>query len=106
MTAQRDLVQRARSEGPRSTELTDPTPAVTSPGDRGAGSACGVIYPLQVAIIGFSGIVTRPWVCGDAVLSCPVVVVTLAADHRASDGHVGGRLLAATDRARRYPSTP
>jgi pyruvate/2-oxoglutarate dehydrogenase complex dihydrolipoamide acyltransferase (E2) component len=31
------------------------------------------------------------------------VAVTLAADHRASDGHVGGQLLAAIDRALQAP---
>ncbi|MCU0814349.1 MAG: 2-oxo acid dehydrogenase subunit E2 [Burkholderiaceae bacterium] len=33
----------------------------------------------------------------------PLVTTTLAADHRASDGHVGGQLLAAIDRALQAP---
>ena len=105
MTGLRDLVKRARAGGLRSSELTDPTLTVTSLGERGAESVFGVIYPPQVAIVGFGGIVVRPWVCGDAVRPRPVVVVTLAADHRASDGHVGGRLLAAIDRALQDPAT-
>jgi pyruvate dehydrogenase E2 component (dihydrolipoamide acetyltransferase) len=104
MAALRGLVQRARAGGLRSSELTDPTITVTSLGERGAESVLGVIYPPQVAIVGFGGIVVRPWVCGGAVLPRPVVVVTLAADHRASDGHVGGKLLAAIDRALQDPA--
>jgi pyruvate dehydrogenase E2 component (dihydrolipoamide acetyltransferase) len=105
MTALRDLVQRARSGGLRSSELTDPTLTVTSLGERGAESVFGVIYPPQVAIVGFGRVVVRPWVCGGAVLPRPVLAVTLAADHRASDGHVGGQLLAAIDRALQDPAT-
>ena len=37
----------------RSSELTDPTITVTSLGDRGVESVFGVIYPPQVAIVGF-----------------------------------------------------
>jgi pyruvate dehydrogenase E2 component (dihydrolipoamide acetyltransferase) len=37
------------------------------------------------------------------VLPRPLVQLTLAADHRASDGHLGGQLLAAIDRALQAP---
>jgi pyruvate dehydrogenase E2 component (dihydrolipoamide acetyltransferase) len=37
------------------------------------------------------------------VVPRPVVAVSLAADHRASDGHLGGQLLAAIDRALQSP---
>ena len=66
MAALRDLVQRARGGGLRSSELTDPTITVTSLGDRGAESVLGVIYPPQVAILGFGRIVERPWVVDGA----------------------------------------
>lgn len=105
MAALRDLVQRARTGGLRSSELTDPTITITSLGDRGAESVLGVIYPPQVAIVGFGRVVVRPWVVDGAVVPRPVVTVTLAADHRASDGHVGGLLLAAIDRALQSPET-
>lgn len=103
MAALRDLVQRARSGGLRSSELTDPTATVTSLGDRGAESVLGVIYPPQVAILGFGRIVQRPWVVDGQLMPRPLVNVSLAADHRASDGHVGGRLLAAIDSALQDP---
>ena len=62
MAAMRDLVQRARTGGLRSSELASPTITVTSLGDRGAETVTGIIYPPQVAIIGFGTIETRPWV--------------------------------------------
>ena len=61
MAAMRDLVQRARAGGLRSSELSDPTITVTSLGERGAETVIGVIYPPQVAIVGFGRIVERPW---------------------------------------------
>ena len=103
MLALRDLVQRARAGGLRSSELTDPTITVTSLGERGAESVLGVIYPPQVAIVGFGRIVERPWVVDGQVVVRPLVTATLAADHRASDGHLGGQLLAAIDRALQAP---
>ncbi len=94
MEALRDLVARARGGGLRGSELTDPTITVTSLGERGAESVLPVIHPPQVAILGFGRILERPWVAGGAVVARRVVTVTLAADHRASDGHRGGLLLA------------
>lgn len=105
MAALRDLVQRARAGGLRSSELTDPTITVTSLGDRGAESVLGVIYPPQVAIVGFGRVVERPWVVDGRVVPRPLVAATLAGDHRASDGHLGGALLAAIDRALQSPDT-
>ncbi|MBL8201538.1 MAG: 2-oxo acid dehydrogenase subunit E2 [Chromatiales bacterium] len=104
MTSLRDLVQRARTGGLRSSELTDPTITVTSLGERGADSVLGVIYPPQVAIVGFGRIVERPWVVAGNVAPRPLVTLSLAADHRASDGHLGGRLLAAIDEALQDPA--
>jgi pyruvate dehydrogenase E2 component (dihydrolipoamide acetyltransferase) len=103
MAALRDLVARARAGGLRSSEMTDPTITVTSLGDRGAESVLGVIYPPQVAIVGFGRIVERPWVVDGQIAARPIVALTLAADHRASDGHVGGQLLAAIDRVLQQP---
>ncbi|MDR3530767.1 MAG: dihydrolipoamide acetyltransferase family protein [Rhodopila sp.] len=98
MASMRDLVLRARSAGLRSSELSDPTVTVTSLGDRGAETVLPIIYPPQVAMIGIGRIVTRPWVVNGAIEPRPVVTITLAGDHRASDGHRGGVLLAEIDR--------
>ncbi len=99
----RDLVQRARAGGLRSSELTDPTITVTSLGERGAQSVLGVIYPPQVAIVGFGRVGLRPWVVDGAVVARPVLNISLAADHRVTDGHLGGQLLAAIGQALLQP---
>lgn len=103
MLAMRDLVRRARSGGLRSSELADPTVTVTSLGDRGADSVQGVVVPPQLALIGFGRVAVRPWVDGGQVVARPLVQVSLAADHRASDGHVGSLLLAAINAALQQP---
>ena len=64
-----------------------------------------MIYPPQVAIVGFGRLALRPWVVDGQVVARPLVAATLAADHRASDGHLGGQLLAAIDRALQAPGT-
>lgn len=98
MAALRDLVARSRNGKLRSSEMADPTITVTNLGDHGAESVYGVIYPPQVALVGFGRIVERPWAAAGLLGVHPVVTATLAADHRASDGHLGGLLLAAIDR--------
>ncbi len=103
MAAMRDLVERARRGNLRSSELTSPTITVTSVGDRGAESVTGIIYPPQVAIVGFGRVVARPWVVDGRIESCPLVTVSLAADHRVTDGHVGGLYLAAVGRLLQQP---
>jgi len=94
MAAMRDLVTRARTARLRSSEFAAPTLTITSLGDRGAEGVLPIIYPPQVAMVGVGKIVTRPWVVDGAVLPRPVVTLSLAGDHRASDGHLGGLLLA------------
>ena len=54
----------------------------------------GVIYPPQVACIGFGKVLLRPWALADrSVASKYTVAMTLAADHRVSDGRQGAQLL-------------
>lgn len=103
MAALRDLVKRARSFRLRSSELGDPTITVTSLGEQGVESVYGVIYPPQTALVGFGRIAERPWVDGGAVVARPVIQASLAADHRASDGHRGGLFLSAVDRLLQEP---
>jgi pyruvate dehydrogenase E2 component (dihydrolipoamide acetyltransferase) len=95
MAALRNLVNRVRKGGLRSSELSDPTITVTSLGEQGTEMVFPVIYPPQVAIIGFGMIVQRPWIAGGAIEARRVISVSLAADHRVSDGHRGARLLIA-----------
>ena len=89
-----DLVARARALTLRSSEMTDATITVTNLGDQGVELVQGVIYPPQVALVGFGKVTARPWVEDGKVVAMPVVTASLAADHRASDGHRGALLLA------------
>jgi pyruvate dehydrogenase E2 component (dihydrolipoamide acetyltransferase) len=95
MRAYQDLVQRARTGGLRATELASATITVSSIGDGGVDVLYPIIHPPQVAIVGFGSLVTRPWCDGDSLVAARVVTATLAADHRASDGHRGSAFLVA-----------
>jgi pyruvate dehydrogenase E2 component (dihydrolipoamide acetyltransferase) len=103
MRAFRDLVQRARGGGLRSSELSDPTITVTSLGEQGVETVFGIVYPPQVAIVGFGKVAERPWIVDGALVVRPLVTVTLSADHRVSDGHRGGLFLAAVERLLQAP---
>ena len=93
----RDLVLRARAGSVRSSELSDPTITVTSLGEQGVEAVFGIIYPPQVALVGFGKIVERPWSSEGQIVSRPLITATLSGDHRVSDGHRGGLLLAAIE---------
>ncbi len=103
MDALRDLIARVRAGTIRSSELADPTVTVSSLGDQGVREVLGVIFPPQVALVGLGRIGERPWVVEGAVQARPVITATLSADHRVSDGHRGGRFLAALDRLLQEP---
>jgi len=103
MLGLRDLVGRARSGRLRSSEMSDPTITVTNLGEQGVDLVHGVIYPPQVALVGFGAIRERPWASEGMIGARPVTHATLAADHRASDGHAGGRFLALIDRLLQKP---
>jgi pyruvate dehydrogenase E2 component (dihydrolipoamide acetyltransferase) len=98
-----DLVARTRRGGLRSSELSDATLTVTSLGDMGVGAVYGVIYPPQVALVGFGRILERPWAAGGKVEARPLVTATLSGDHRVSDGIRGAQFLAAVDRLLQSP---
>ncbi len=102
----RDLTTRARQGGLRSSEMSAATITVTSLGERGVDSVYGVIFPPQVAILGFGSPCTRPWVTKEGrVEARTLVTVTLAADHRVSDGHLGARLLRLLDTQLQSPQS-
>lgn len=90
-----DLVRRARAGSLRSSEMSEPTITVTNLGEQGVEAVFGVIYPPQVALVGFGRLVERAWASGGEVSALPVVTASLAADHRVSDGHRGALFLVA-----------
>ena len=89
-----DLVKRARAGSLRSSEMSDPTITVTNLGEQGVAAVYGVIYPPQVALVGFGRIVEQAWADKGALSVMPAVTASLAADHRVSDGHRGALFLA------------
>jgi pyruvate dehydrogenase E2 component (dihydrolipoamide acetyltransferase) len=101
----RDLVARVRAGTLRSSEMSDPTITVSSLGERGVDRLYGVIYPPQVAIVGFGTPTRRPWVHAEQVVPRLLVTATLAADHRHSDGHRGGLFLARLAKRLQEPET-
>ncbi|MFM8635242.1 MAG: dihydrolipoamide acetyltransferase family protein [Planctomycetia bacterium] len=103
MDGLRDLTGRARSGRMKSSELSDSTITVTSLGDRGVDAVWGVIYPPQVAIVGFGRIGERPWAAEGGLFARRVVTATLAADHRVTDGHRGGLYLDAVEQLLQEP---
>lgn len=98
-----DLVGRARSFSLRSSEMSDPTITVTNLGDQGVDAVFGVIYPPQVAIVGFGQPAERVCVIDGGIRVVTTVQATLAADHRASDGHRGALFLAAINELLQQP---
>jgi len=94
MTRMRDLIQRTRAGRIRSSEIADSTITISSLGERGVEALYGIIYPPQVAIVGFGKVVVRPWVIDGAIGPRSVVTITVAADHRVSDGHAAALFLA------------
>lgn len=103
MDALRDLVTRARTGRVRGSEMMDPTVTVTSLGERGAESVLGVIYPPQLAIVGFGAPREAPAAVDGKLAVRLRMQATLSGDHRASDGATGGRLLAAIERLLQTP---
>jgi len=94
MASLSDLVKRTRAFSLRASELSQPTLTLTNLGDQGVELVHGVIYPPQVALIGFGKPTRQAWVEGNALRLIPVATATLAADHRVSDGHRGALFLA------------
>jgi pyruvate dehydrogenase E2 component (dihydrolipoamide acetyltransferase) len=82
MESLRDLTARAKAGNLRSSEMTDATITVTNLGDLGVDQVFGVIYPPQVALVGFGKVSTSK-----------TVVATLSGDHRATDGARGALFL-------------
>jgi pyruvate dehydrogenase E2 component (dihydrolipoamide acetyltransferase) len=100
-----DMISRAREGKLRTGEIGKATVTITSLGERGAGKVYGVIYPPQVALIGFGNILHHPRAVDGAIGIRPVLSAVLAADHRATDGHTGSRFLEILDEQLQNPES-
>jgi pyruvate dehydrogenase E2 component (dihydrolipoamide acetyltransferase) len=103
MARLKDLVARVRQGRFRARELADPTITLTSLGDRGVAGITGVIFPPQVAIVGIGSPKLEPAVVDGSVVPRRTVQITLAADHRVSDGHNGAKFLRAIIKNLQHP---
>jgi pyruvate dehydrogenase E2 component (dihydrolipoamide acetyltransferase) len=88
-----DVIPRARKLKLRSSELTDSTITITYLGEGAVETVFGIIYPPQVALIGFGGIAEEPWAENGMLDVRPVLTISLSADHRATDGNIGNQFL-------------
>lgn len=98
-----DIIPRARAMKLRSSDLTASTITITSLGEGGADAVFGVIYPPQVAIIGFGGSSQQPFVENGMLGIRTVFTVTLAGDHRATDGLTGSDFLVTLNKQLQNP---
>ena len=60
-------------------------------GEAGAEPVFGVIYPPQVALVGFGTVTERAWVGEGGLGVMPCVTLNPAADQQVSTGHQAGR---------------
>jgi pyruvate dehydrogenase E2 component (dihydrolipoyllysine-residue acetyltransferase) len=105
MSELRDLTTRVRSGHMRAAELALSTITITSLAEEGVDLVVPAIYPPQVAIVGCGSIVERPWIVGGVVQPAPVAAITLAADHRVTDGRAGARFLRQVHDSLQSPET-
>ena len=89
----RDLVARVRGGRLRSSELFQGTVTFSNLGEETADTVLPLIYPPQVAIIGCGQIAERPWVDHGTVVVRRTLTVSVAGDHRVSDGRRAAQFL-------------
>jgi len=104
MHALSDIIIRARALKLRSSELTDSTITITSLGEGSVETVFGVIYPPQVALIGFGGITEEPWAEKGMLDVRSILTISLSADHRATDGNTGSQFLTAVKNYLQQPA--
>lgn len=92
MSNLRSLIERARHGGLRTLEMSSATITVTNLGELGVDQVFGVIYPPQVALVGFG-----------KILKNRTIKCTLSADHRASDGYRGAQYLDTISKYLQHP---
>jgi pyruvate dehydrogenase E2 component (dihydrolipoamide acetyltransferase) len=89
----RDVIGRVRGGRLRSSELSQGTVTFSNLGEDTADSILPLIYPPQVAIIGCGQIAERPWANQGTVAIRRALTVSVAGDHRVSDGRRAAQFL-------------
>jgi pyruvate dehydrogenase E2 component (dihydrolipoamide acetyltransferase) len=88
-----ELVERVRGGRLRSSELDRATATLTNLGEHTADAVQPIIHPPQVAMVGCGQVVERAWAEHGALSARRCMTVTVAGDHRVSDGRVAARFL-------------
>jgi pyruvate dehydrogenase E2 component (dihydrolipoamide acetyltransferase) len=99
----RDVAERARNGALRPDEYTAATFNVSNVGGFGTDFIQAIITPPQVGVLGVGAVKDTPVVRDGQIVIRQVMHVTLAADHRATDGADGARFL---DTFRKYLESP
>jgi pyruvate dehydrogenase E2 component (dihydrolipoamide acetyltransferase) len=95
----KDLIERTRDHKLKQKELTDGTITLTILGELGVEEVYGVIFPPQVALLGIGSIHKEVVAKDNQPKIVNVIKVSLAADHRVSDGIIGSKFLKAFGKA-------
>lgn len=101
----RELAGRVRGGRLRNSQMTDGTVTLSSLGEGTADVMMPLIYPPQVAIIGCGQIAERPWIADGRVVPARLMTVTVAGDHRVSDGRSAATFLNNLDKLLQSPET-
>ncbi len=102
----RDIVARARAGRLKASELAAPTIILTSLGDSPVESVFPIIQPPQVAIVGAGAVMPRPWVRDGHLAVRQLCTLSLAADHRVTDGRLGAQFLGRIAKLVAEPDSP
>lgn len=90
----RDLAQRAQQGNLTMEEISNGTFTISNLGMMGIDRFTAIINPPQVAVMAIGRVSNRPWVVDESTISiCPVMNVTISADHRILDGANVARFL-------------
>ncbi len=89
----KDLIERTRQGILKNQELTEGTITLTNLGELGADEVFGIIFPPQVALVGFGRIINANSSQISSSLANAFMETTLSGDHRVSDGISGSRFL-------------
>lgn len=99
----KSISERAKQGGIKQSEVTSATITISNIGDRGIEVIYGVIFPPQVAILGIGKVQRIPVAVDNKVQINSMLTITLAADHRVTDGHDGAKLLNEIDKQLQKP---
>jgi pyruvate dehydrogenase E2 component (dihydrolipoamide acetyltransferase) len=102
----RDIVARARAGRLKASELAAPTVILTSLGDSPVESVFPIIQPPQVAIVGAGAVMARPWVHDGQLAVRQLCTLSLAGDHRVTDGRIGAQFLGRIAKLVAAPDSP